>query len=175
VTATSTAPVGPAIPLAYNERSLLELLYERGKPGVYHKRELDHASFEEVAQDAGLGTVGEASTMTRPAMEFRQLEARGYVERVKDVEGALRYRVTQLGERAILTGRLREAEQASAAAIDLGRKRQARSLEGKLAAARAELEAWRKLPRWRRAFGEPNAVEIIEEQNRILDEEVDRA
>lgn len=155
--------------LEYQERQLLEGLYEKTKPGVYHRHELDHASFEEVAQDSGLASVGNIDTrMMNAAREFKHLAAKGYVEAVKDpTGGALRYRVTQLGERVILSGRIRHLERELDKQNRAWHEEYARRtwFEGQLVIAQAELAAYKELPWWRRAFGSPNTVEQLKKMN----------
>lgn len=104
--------IGPGS-LTYTERDLLEKLDEMSPP-VYRRQLRDAKRAEDVVQAAGLATVGRPDTrMALAFRDFANLAKKGYVERVKDEEGGsgqIKYRITQLAEREILTRKMLAAQ-----------------------------------------------------------------
>lgn len=145
---------------------LLTTLYEETVDGL-RRNVPDSRTMEEIAQHAGMATVGQPDTrMARAAMEFRALAERGFVEAVKDPDGPLRYRITILGVMWVLdqasAGRERALkEEAARAGSDADHWRgEARRVQRELELAHADLElaedelAHRRLPFWRRFMRE---------------------
>jgi hypothetical protein len=138
-----------------DEVRLLRAL-DRMTPASYRKQERDHRPAEDVAQEAGLATVGEPDTrMATATLKLRRLLDSGYVASVKD-GASLRYRLTQLAEREMLTADL-EALVDRQAKIE-GRLKE--TLERAIRAERREAR-WRdelaelRRPFWRKLLGRP--------------------
>lgn len=86
---------------------------DRKTPPVYRQQERDAVRADQVAQDAGRATVGSPNTAMALAMrEIVELEQYGLVQRVKDVDGPVRVRLMQLGERELRHRQLRSMEYA---------------------------------------------------------------
>jgi hypothetical protein len=130
--------------LALDERRLLEKLDEL-TPAKYRRQARDDRTGEEVAEAARLAKV-EIADDTRIAYNFKRLVEAGFVEQAW--ASPARYRVTQLGERALLTSRLlymekelAMCEERAAAALEAARQ------------AEAELAAERGRTWWQRLVG----------------------
>jgi hypothetical protein len=128
-------------------------------PTVYRTQERDHRPGEQVAQDCGLGIVG-VPTGTRAAMMFKELREAGYVEKVKDPDGPVRYRVSQMGERELLTAagvHWKSELDKTVAEWQQDHDQQAAvigSLKAELEGVRAELAQERR-PVWRKLLNRP--------------------
>jgi hypothetical protein len=153
----STRP-GPARALRDldpNERKLLRAL-DKMTPPSYRKQERDHRPAEDVAEEAGLATVGRPDTQMATAMlSLRRLVEAGYVSTVKD--GAdLRYRLTQLAEREMLTADLQALVDRQARLEDQlgGAQERATRAEQRLDRLRDEVAEERR-PLWRKLTGRP--------------------
>jgi hypothetical protein len=131
--------------LALDERRLLEKLDEL-TPTKSRRQARDDRTGQEVGEAAHLSQVPVADS-TRIAYGFKKLAEAGLVERTNG-NGPARYRVTQLGERALLNSRLRHLER-EVAERDSRLEIAART-EERLLARIGELE---RRPWWRRALG----------------------
>jgi outer membrane lipopolysaccharide assembly protein LptE/RlpB len=127
-------------------------------PASYRKQERDHRPADDICQEAGLAVVGQPDTrMATATLKLRRLLDSGYVESVKD--GAnLRYRLTQLAEREMLTADLEALVDRQAKLERHLQEAQQRAMraEQREARRRDELqEAYR--PFWRRWLRLPSA------------------
>lgn len=104
-------------PLVEEGQRLLTTLFNETVRDM-HTNHPDSRRFEEVAAKAGMGVVGNPSTMTKPALAFRDLEKVGLVERVKDVDGPLRYKMTIAGVRYVMQLELAAAEMSWRSQVD---------------------------------------------------------
>lgn len=103
---------GALIQLDHQERKLL-LALDGMTPPKHRRQERDAVRGEDVVQEAGLGFVGAPDTKMAIAMRsFAVLARNGWVERVKGEEGdgGIKYRITQLAERVLLSAKLATAE-----------------------------------------------------------------
>lgn len=158
------------------EERLLRTLYNETVEG-FHREEPDSRSFEEVAQRAGIAEVGTPDTsLAIVGVAFRNLEKGGYVTRVKDPEGPLRYRISRIGERAVMNELMHEQQAAlvtqvtdlqvslraseAAGALTAERRKMA---EDKVYALEVELAlALTRRPLWKRVLGIPDKPKMYE-------------
>lgn len=154
---SAVAPVRGLHDLTQDELTLLRKLDETTPP-VYRRQQRDHRPFEDVAQDAGLWRVGEPTG--RAPMLFARLAEAGYVERVKDPSGPVRYRVSQLGERELLTAAATHWKMQHDDVLEKWNA-DSRRLSGELSQARGQREralariAELERPFWRKILNRP--------------------
>lgn len=102
--------VGP-VTLNPQHWRLLEKIDEMTPP-KYRRVVRDAVRAEDVIQGCGLARVGDPGTRMALALrDLAKLAVAGYLERAKDEEGGgpMKYRLTQLAEREILTTRINRA------------------------------------------------------------------
>ena len=139
--------------LALDERRLLEKLDEL-TPAKHRRQTRDDRTGEEVAEATRLADVRDIKPAVRAVIGLNRLVEAGFVERARMQDGVSRYRVSQLGERALLHARLADLEKKLAkrdgVLAEVSRQSAARGARCEALEAQVrELER----PWWRRVLG----------------------